>query len=295
MQTLKIDKIIPDPNQPRRYFDATKMRTLRGSIQKHGIRQPLIVEDLGDGTYLLEDGERRYRAATELGLKEVPVIIEKKRSEIDRLVEQFNIQEQHEAWSPIEKANAIVTIAEKIERPLNEVCDLLGVPERTAKTYIAFANLSQKTLFEKNEVPMSWAQGIQGLKSFLRRHFTGHLEKEFTKTMEADTERAIISQIKNGDLNKLGELNRLKDAVRKDPAALEWFFDGKTVTEVFVKAKAKGAYHLRQAKSSAHYLGGHIQAFMNNADVEVSEDVIKELKYARKFIDQLLHKVDVTE
>ena len=61
--------------QPRRYFDPDRQAQLIKSVQEHGILEPLLVRPLADGLYELVAGERRYRAAQELGLKEVPVVI----------------------------------------------------------------------------------------------------------------------------------------------------------------------------------------------------------------------------
>lgn len=66
---IPLKNIVPDAEQPRKNFDPERMADLIGSIKKHGIISPLQVQDIGNGTYLLEDGERRFRAATELGLK----------------------------------------------------------------------------------------------------------------------------------------------------------------------------------------------------------------------------------
>jgi ParB family chromosome partitioning protein len=75
--TLKLQQIQVN-QQPRRYFDPEKLEQLKRSIEEHGILEPLIVRPLGGGEgagYQLVAGERRYRAARELGLKEVPVVV----------------------------------------------------------------------------------------------------------------------------------------------------------------------------------------------------------------------------
>lgn len=61
--------------QPRRYFDPDKQEQLVESIKKHGILEPLIVRPVEKGKYKLVAGERRYRAAKEIGLKQVPISI----------------------------------------------------------------------------------------------------------------------------------------------------------------------------------------------------------------------------
>ena len=72
---IEIDKLIANPNQPRKNFDKTALEELATSIKMYGIVQPLVVNDQKDGTYLIIAGERRYRASKLAGLKSVPCVI----------------------------------------------------------------------------------------------------------------------------------------------------------------------------------------------------------------------------
>ena len=73
--TLPIDEIIPNKDQPRKTFDENSLQELADSIIHHGVLQPLLVRPLIDGGYQLVAGERRYRASRIAGLKEVPVVV----------------------------------------------------------------------------------------------------------------------------------------------------------------------------------------------------------------------------
>ncbi len=72
--SVAISKISPDPGQPRKTFNDESLEELALSIKEHGIIQPLIVKKDGNN-YLIIAGERRYRAAEKIGLKELPVIV----------------------------------------------------------------------------------------------------------------------------------------------------------------------------------------------------------------------------
>jgi len=102
---LSIDKLVPNPGQPRKNFDEAELKELADSITQHGIIQPIIAADAGDGTCIIIAGERRTRAARLAGLSEVPVIIrdytDQKRLEVS-LIENI----QRTDLNPIEEASA---------------------------------------------------------------------------------------------------------------------------------------------------------------------------------------------
>ena len=74
-QTLPIQKLEPNRKQPRREFDPEALQELSDSIAQHGILQPIAVRPLESGYYQIIAGERRWRAARDAGLREVPVHI----------------------------------------------------------------------------------------------------------------------------------------------------------------------------------------------------------------------------
>lgn len=74
VKELELKSIKPNPNQPRKNFDPAELKELSDSIKEHGVIQPILVKPFKDG-YEIVAGERRYRAAMEAGLKQIPVII----------------------------------------------------------------------------------------------------------------------------------------------------------------------------------------------------------------------------
>lgn len=72
---VAVDRIVPNPNQPRRDFDQDALISLADSLQKKGVIQPLIVRELADGRFEIVAGERRWRAAQIAQLHEVPVVV----------------------------------------------------------------------------------------------------------------------------------------------------------------------------------------------------------------------------
>lgn len=128
---VKISKIEPNREQPRRNFDEDALLELADSIRQYGILQPLLVQDKKD-YYEIIAGERRWRAAKLAGLKEVPVII-KKYSE-QEIVEISLIENiQRENLNPIEEALAFKRLLNEFELKQDEVAERVS-KSRTAVT-----------------------------------------------------------------------------------------------------------------------------------------------------------------
>ena len=99
---VSLEKITPNPNQPRTVFDQSKIDDLAKSIEKDGLLQPIIVRPLEDG-YQIVAGERRYHACKKIGLDTIPVKIvtlDEARAQEIALVENL----QRENINPIEEA-----------------------------------------------------------------------------------------------------------------------------------------------------------------------------------------------
>lgn len=286
METIPVKNILPDENQPRKYFAADKMFQIRNSIKKHGIISPLVVEDLGNGRYLLMDGERRFRAALELGLSEVPCVVEAPQKETDRLIRQFQVQEQHESWTPIEKAMSILTLSKALGASLQDVCKVLGVAHQDATRYVAFAELADKETYVKNEVPLAFATSIRTVKNLVKHLKVEELEEEFNLSDEKKLEASLVKQIIKGAISKKNDMSRLTDAFKKKPDLINKFLKSDTVTpdSLFLEAKAKGAYHLRNMLISAGYVASHGRKFLENPDMKLDEDILRSLKNTAKVI-----------
>ena len=103
VRNIPVDRVDPNPNQPRLAFDQTSMDELTGSVREHGVLQPILVRPHSAGRYQLVAGERRWRAATAAGLGTIPALIE----EIDdeTALEIAVIENlQREDLSPIDEA-----------------------------------------------------------------------------------------------------------------------------------------------------------------------------------------------
>ena len=124
VQQLGLDLIVPTPLQPRTEFRGEKLQELVDSIRQHGIIQPLIVRQR-DEKYELIAGERRWRAAREVGLLEAPAII---RTATDQEVLELALIEnlQREDLNPIEEAIAFSRLAKEFGLRQEDIAQKVG-------------------------------------------------------------------------------------------------------------------------------------------------------------------------
>ena len=76
VRVIPVDRIEPNPDQPRMVFDAEALHELAASIREHGVLQPILVRPLGENRYQLVAGERRWRASAKRGIATIPALVE---------------------------------------------------------------------------------------------------------------------------------------------------------------------------------------------------------------------------
>ena len=121
VQNIKITKIEPDKEQPRKRFDEEKLDELANSIKQYGVIQPIIVT-LKDDYYQIIAGERRWRAAKKAGLTEIPCLVRTKTEQENReiaLIENI----QRENLNPIEKAKGLRRLLDDYGLTQQELAD----------------------------------------------------------------------------------------------------------------------------------------------------------------------------
>ena len=109
MCLLGTSTLVPNPQQPRRIFDHDALLGLGNSMKESGQIHPLIVDDVGNGTYIVVDGERRWRAAELVGITELMAIIRQlgeQNADTRHLIEALVTSTQREELSPVEFARA---------------------------------------------------------------------------------------------------------------------------------------------------------------------------------------------
>ena len=123
--TLPLRRLEPNPDQPRQDFDEASLAELADSISKHGLLQPITVRPTATGYYQIIAGERRWRAARQAGLDEVPVVI---RNADDSTAAQLALIEnlQREDLNPLEEARGYQTLMQAHGMTQEQAADSVG-------------------------------------------------------------------------------------------------------------------------------------------------------------------------
>ncbi len=122
---ISINRIKPNPNQPRKHIKEETLKELAESIKQKGIIQPIIVREK-EGYYEIIAGERRWRAAQIAGLQEIPVVIRNDISELESLELALIENIQREDLNPIDLALAYNELIEKYNLTQEELAKILG-------------------------------------------------------------------------------------------------------------------------------------------------------------------------
>lgn len=137
--TAPIDRIALNPYQPRKDFDPEALEALKQSISTHGLLQPVVVRDTGDG-YQLIAGERRLRAAKEVGWTEIPVhVVDLNDQAVFEAALVENVQRSD--LNPIEKAIGFQEYLQKYGLKQDELAKKIGVDRSTVSNLIRLLEL----------------------------------------------------------------------------------------------------------------------------------------------------------
>ena len=158
---LRLSRIVPNRDQPRKVFDDTALRELSESIKMHGLIQPLLVRPLSDGSYQIVAGERRWRASRLAGLEKVPVVIkEMADSEVCELALIENLQ--REDLNPIEEAEGYKTLMDTYSLTQEQVAERVGKSRSAVANALRLIGLNsaEKEALQKGEITAGHARAL---------------------------------------------------------------------------------------------------------------------------------------
>jgi ParB family chromosome partitioning protein len=145
LRQLPVEQIVPNPAQPRRYFDQDALQALAGSLSVRGVLQPVLVRSLQEGSYELVAGERRWRAAKLAGLQSIPALLSRYD---DRAALQTALIENvaREDLNPVEQARACVTLKQEFGLTYRKIAESVGCHETVVSHLIRLLQLSEEIL-----------------------------------------------------------------------------------------------------------------------------------------------------
>ena len=211
---IDIEKIKPNPNQPRKNFDIDALNELASSIKVHGIVQPIVVNDLGDGTYMIIAGERRWRAANICGLKKVPAVV---RNYTEKQVKEISIIEnlQREDLNPIEAAKAIKELMDEYGLTQDAVSDRIGKSRSSVANTLRLLSLYPDVMkmVEEGKISAGHArclvvvedknEQIKLAQAVVNKNLSVRDLEKAVKNLENPPKRQIVSQEQSLELKEL--------------------------------------------------------------------------------------------
>lgn len=127
-KTIALDRIEPDPDQPRRSFDEDRLAELTDSIRKEGVLQPIVARyDADHDRYVIVHGERRYRASQRAGLEAIPALV-RDVPEHRRLIQQLMENIVRDDLNAVDRARALRILKEQMDdAPWEDVAAEVGI------------------------------------------------------------------------------------------------------------------------------------------------------------------------
>jgi ParB family chromosome partitioning protein len=136
---IDIDRLTPNPRQPRAHIDDERLEELTQSIRRNGVIQPILVRQV-DGRFEIVAGERRWRAAQRAGLLKIPIVT--KDVPDDRLLEVALVENiQRENLNPIEEAQAYRKLTDELHLSQEAVASAVGKDRATVANYMRLLKL----------------------------------------------------------------------------------------------------------------------------------------------------------
>jgi ParB family chromosome partitioning protein len=194
VQHIALSEITPSPLQPRKSFRSEQLQELVESIREHGIIQPLIVRKV-DGKCELIAGERRWRAATQLGLKEAPVIF---RLASDRDVLELALIEnlQREDLNPIEEAVAYHRLSQEFALRQEDIAQRVGKSRSVIANSLRLLDLHPQvqSYLAQGRITTGHAKVLLGLQHHEEQLVAAEIAIRQSATVRA-TEKIVAAQL----------------------------------------------------------------------------------------------------
>jgi ParB family transcriptional regulator, chromosome partitioning protein len=199
---IPIERIVPNPRQPRQRIDPAELESLAASIREHGVLQPILVTETLDG-YQLVAGERRFRASQQAGLERIPAVI-RQLADRDQLELALVENLQRADLGPMEEAHAYQALASEFAMTHDQIAQRVGRAKSTITNTIHLLELDRavQDAVVDGRLSAGHARAIGGLPtdqqsrvatSVIDQGFSVRQTEEFVRRLrEPRTDRASI-------------------------------------------------------------------------------------------------------
>lgn len=177
-KSIELDRITPDPEQPRRDFDAERLDELAASIRSEGVLQPIAVRYAAEqDIYVILHGERRWRAARTAGMSSIPAIV-RDVPEDRRLLQQLMENIVREDLNALDRAAALRALKTRMDdAPWEQVAEAVGIRRSRLFQLLGTGKLSPKAqdLLRQGLVSEKQTRAVQALPDELQDAIAEHL------------------------------------------------------------------------------------------------------------------------
>ncbi len=237
---IPIDRIVPNPDQPRKEFREETLQELSESIREKGIIQPIIAEKVTDSTYRIVAGERRFRAATVAELSSIPVII-RSFSKEEKLEIALIENVQRDDLSPIEEAEAYQHLMNTTGLNQESVAKKVGKKRSTIANSLRLLKMPEemRRSLSDGTITPGHARAILSLTnpSDQTLLYNRVIEKNLS-VREAERQAGFLNQGRRNP-EKIGQKNLPKKTASPEIAAIEQKLMENLGTKVVVKGSTK--------------------------------------------------------
>jgi ParB family chromosome partitioning protein len=261
---VPIERIARNPYQPRKQFDEEQLQALSESIRTHGVLQPLLVREQGEG-YQLIAGERRLRAAQAAGLREVPVHIV--RLDDQQLFEAALVENLHRSdLNPLEKAHSFKDYLERFGLTQEQLAARLCLDRTTICNLLGLLHLPAEVqeAIRLGQISLGHAKVLKGIPDPQRQ--ISLCKEVIMKNLSVHALELLVRQQRNEGMisTSPAEVRSTSSAAEKTPhvQAIEDELRQRLAVKVEIRVKAKDK-------------GQIVLAFNSNDDFERLIEVLR--------------------
>jgi ParB family chromosome partitioning protein len=218
LKELSPDQIYQNPANPRMFFRPEEMDTLLASIKRYGVQVPISVYQDGS-RFILIDGERRWRCAKKLYLKQIPALVQEKPSPLENLLLMFNIHALREQWDYLTIAKSLPDVIslfgsgngrEPNEIELSELTGLTRGQIRRCKYLLELPKRYVKVLEQELHLPKASQQLSEDFFIEMERSLKTVQSRVPAAIVNLDNARdALISKFRAGTIGNITDFRKL--------------------------------------------------------------------------------------